>query len=370
MNTHDRSRLGSALTRSHRLLEEMWRDLHYAVRALASNHGFTIAAVVTLALGIGATVAVFSIVRGVLLEPLPFAAPERIVRIIENVPAEESMNGRSIRLPSMNQEEFLWWRAEATSFSNMAVTMSDTRTAAFDETVRLAGARVSPALFPIRGIQPLVGRWLVPEEEAPGSLVTLISEDTWQRQYASDPNVASRYLVLDGIAYAIVGVMPRVFGNEAFWTPFTIEPPRSGAVEFVSVVAQLRDGVSLEEAAIEANVLGSRLRGPALPDAPPRFEIVREQDQIVAAVRPALRLLVATVGIVLLIVCANMANLTLARGARRLRELAIRRSLGAGRARIVRQLLTESLALSVAGGLVGVVLAYAAVEFVSASAVI
>jgi predicted permease len=370
MSTHHRSQLGHSLTRPHRLLEELWRDLHYAVRALASNLGFTSAAVATLALGIGATVAVFSIVRGVLLEPLPFAAPERIVRIIENVPAEESRSGRAMRLPSMNQEEFLWWRTEATSFSQMAVTMPETRTATFDSTLRLAGARVSPALFPIRGIQPLAGRWLVPEEERPGSLVTLINEDTWQRHYARDPNVTSRHLVLDGVAYAIVGVMPRVFGNEAFWTPYTIEAPRTGAVEFVSVVAQLRDGVSLEEAAIEANALGGRLRGPALPDAPPRYEIVREQDQIVAAVRPALRLLTVTVAIVLLIVCANMANLTLARGTRRLRELAIRRSLGAGRARIVRQLLTESLALSVAGGVVGVVLAYAAVAFVSASAVI
>jgi putative ABC transport system permease protein len=372
MSTHDRSRLGRPLTRLRRLLEELWLDLRYAVRALAANLGFTTAAVATLALGIGATVAVFSIVRGVLLEPLPFAAPERIVRIIENVPAEESMNGRALRLPSMNQEEFLWWRAQATVFSQLAVTMPDTRTAAFDGPLRIAGARVSPALFPIRGIQPVVGRWLLPEEERPGSgsLVTLISEETWRRHYASDPNVTSKYLVLDGVAYEIVGVMPRAFGNEAFWTPFTIEPPRSGAVELVSVVAQLRAGVSLEEAAIEANVLGSRLRGPAAPDAPPRFEIVREQDQIVAAVRPALQLLVATVGIVLLIVCANMANLTLARGTRRLRELAIRRSLGAGRARIARQLLTESLALSLVGGVAGVALAYAAVAFVSAQAVI
>jgi putative ABC transport system permease protein len=369
LKTHHPRRLGHPLSRLGRLLEELRRDLAYAVRALASNPSFTSAAVLTLALGIGATVAVFSIVRGVLLQPLPFANPDRIVRIVENVPAEESFSGRAMRLPSMNQEEFEWWRAEASSFSEMAITMPETRTATFDGTLRLSGARVSPALFHIRGIQPLVGRWLVAEEERPGSLVTLISEDTWRRHYASDPDITSRHLVLDGVSYAIVGVMPRVFGNEAFWTPFTLEPPRDGAVMFVAALAQLREGVRLEEAVVEVNALGARLRGLEAADGA-RFEIVREQDQIVATVRPALQLLASTVGLVLLIVCANMANLTLARGMKRLREIAIRRALGAGRARIVRQLLTESIALSVAGGAVGMALAYAAVAFVGATAVI
>jgi putative ABC transport system permease protein len=368
---HGRRRAATGLLAlPQRLLHELSHDLRYAVRALALNLGFTAAAVLTVALGIGATVAVFSIVRGVLLQPLPFPDADRIVRIIENVPAEESFTGRAMRLPSMNQEEFEWWRAEARSFSQMAITMPETRTATFDGTLRLAGMRVSPALFPIRGIQPLAGRWLLSAEEQPGSLVALISEDTWRRYYASDPNVTSRPLVLDGIVYSIVGVMPRTFGNEAFWTPFTLEPPRDGAVTFVAVEAQLAEGVSLEEAVVEANVLGTRLRGPAAPDAPPRFEIVREQDQIVASVRPALQLLAATVALVLLIVCANVANLLLARGATRLREIAVRRALGAARARIVRQLLTESLTVSVAGGAIGMALAYAAVEFVSTFAVI
>jgi predicted permease len=362
-----RRRIATGLTR---LPQELWHDLRYAARALALNLGFTATAVLTVALGIGASVAVFSIVRGVLLQPLPFADADRIVRIVENVPAEESISGRAMRLPSMNQEEFEWWRGEARSFSQLAVTMPDTRTATFEGTLRLDGLRVSPALLPIRGIQPLVGRWFVPTEEQPGSLVALISEDTWRRYYARDPNVTSRQLVLDGVAHSIVGVMPSGFGSEAFWTPFTLEPPRNGAVEFLAVVAQLAEGVSVEEAVIEANVLGGRLRGPPAPGAPPRFEIVREQDQIVASVRPALQLLAATVAIVLLIVCANVANLLLARGATRLREIAVRRALGAGRARIVRQLLTESIAVSLAGGAIGMALAYAAVELVGTFAVV
>jgi predicted permease len=354
------------------LVDGLRQDASYAVRALAKNPGFSLVAVLTLGVGIGATTALFSVVRGVLLAPPPFEGADRIVQIVENVPAEESFSGRAMRIPSMNQDEFDWWRRETRTLSHMAAIMPESRTMqAREGTERLAGARVSPALFSMRGVQPLLGRWLHADEERPGSLVVVLSEATWRRYYGSDPNVIDRSIVLDGQVHTIVGVMPASFGDQAFWTPFVVEPPRPGTVALISVVSRLQDGVSLEQAEVEANALGGRLRGIANePGQPPRFEVVREQDQVVAAVRPALRLLVAAVAVVLLIVCVNVANLLLARGLRRQQELGIRRALGATRLRVVRQLLTESLVLALAGGVVGAVVAYGAVSFVRAWSVI
>jgi predicted permease len=354
-------------------IDETRQDLRYALRTLRSNPGFAAVAILTLALGIGATTATFSVVRGVLLQPLPFKDADRIVRIIENVPAAESFRGRPMRLPSMNLAEFDWWRTEATTLSHMAVAMAETRTMITpDGATRLPGARVSPALFEMRGVPPLIGRWLRADEERPEAApVVVLAESTWRRHFGGDANVVGRGVALDGQPFTVVGVMPDAFGNEAFWMPFVVGASRGGAVMFVPVTARLRDGATLNAATAEINTLGARLRGGTPPPGDPaRFEVLGEQDQMVAGVRPALRVLVVSVAVVLLIVCANVGNLLLARGIRRHQELGVRRALGATRFRVVRQLLTESLVLSVAGGIAGAAVAYAAVSFVRAAGVI
>jgi putative ABC transport system permease protein len=354
-------------------VDQTRQDLRHAVRTLHANPGFAAVAILTLALGIGATTATFSVVRGVLLQALPFKDADRIVQIVENVPAAQSFSGRPMRLPSMNVAEFEWWRTEAKTLSHMAVAMRDTRTLVTSEgATRLQGARVSPALFEMRGVRPLVGRWLRADEERPAAApVVVLAASTWRRHFGGDANVVGRGVALDGQVFTVVGVMPDIFGQEAFWVPFVAGASRGGTVMFVPVTARLRDGVTLDAAATEINTLGTRLRGrmPASGE-PARFEVIGEQDQMVAGVRPALRMLVVSVAVVLLIVCANVGNLLLAHGMGRHQEMGVRRALGATRIRVVRQLLTESVVLSVAGGVAGAALAYVAVSFVRATGVI
>ena len=209
----------------------------------------------------------------------------------------------------------------------------------------------------------------MPDEERPDANVVVLGEATWREQFASDPNIVGRSLTLDGRSHTVVGVMPPEFGNEAFWTPFVVGPPQPGRDMFLQATARLRDGVSLEAASAEVNVIGLGLRGiePA-PGAAPRFEIVRELDQVTAGVIPTLRVLVVAVAAVLLIVCTNVANLLLVRGTRRQQEIAIRRSLGATRGRIVRMVLAESFVLAACGALAGTALAYGGVALLKAAA--
>jgi putative ABC transport system permease protein len=353
-----------------RLSSDVAADIRHALRAFARTPGLTAIIVLTLALGIGATTAIFSVVNAVLLRPLPYAEPDRLVQIVENVPAEESFSGAALRTGAMNQDEFDWWRQRTQTLSHMAVTMSSSRTLATEEgTVRLGGAQVSPALFAMRGVPPLLGRGLLPAEERPDAGVVVLAEATWRRYFGADPGVLGTAIVLDGRAHTIVGVMPPAFGSEALWTPYVLAPPQPGAVTVIGVTARLADGVSLAAASAEANVLGAQLRGLAPePGAPPRFEIVRQLDQTTARVAPALRVLVLAAAVVLLIVCTNVANLLLVRGTRRQQEIAVRRSLGATRGRIAQQVLTESVALAMLGGIAGAALAYGGVELLKAAA--
>jgi putative ABC transport system permease protein len=353
-------------------VETLWQDIRFAARTMTKEPSFTAVAVLTLALGIGATTAIFSIVSAVLWQPLPYPNAARIAQIIENVPAEESMSGRAMRLPSMSPEEFNWWRQNVRVLAAMAVSMPDTRTVlTADGAVRLTGQRVSPSLFSIRSVQPVLGRGLYADEERPDANVVVLSADIWRRYFGSDPEIINRAVALSGQTYTVVGVMPPEFGDQAYWTPYAVAPSRLGATELVRVTALLREGISLEAATAEVNSLGAQLRGGAAgPGGTPRFEVVLEQAQMVASVRPALRVLVVAVIVVLLIVCANMTNLLLVRGAARHREIGIRRALGAARGRVVRQLLTEGLVLSLAGAVLGTLLAYGGVQLIKTISVI
>jgi predicted permease len=350
--------------------EQLRQDLRFAARTFRRNPTFTAVAVLTLSLGIGMTTAMFNVISGVLLRPLAGRDADRLVQIVENVPAEESVRGVATRNAGMTQDEFVWWRTHAKSLQ-MAALVPETRTIVRpDGTVRLSGVSVSSEWFAINQIPPLLGRWLHADDERSGAQVALVNAAAWRRYFGGAPDILQRSLVLDGEPLSIVGVMPGESGDVEFWRPFEPRPVAPGATTFVGVSARLRDGATIEAATAEVNALGRFLRDIG-PDraAPPRFEVVRVQEQMVARVRPALRVLGVAVVVVLLIVCANVANLLLARGTTRASEITVRRALGAGRGRIIRQLLTESVLLSALGGVGGAVVATAGLAIVRPLAV-
>ncbi len=343
-------------------LADIAADVRYALRGFKRTPGLTLVTLLTLAVGLGATAAIFSVMNAVLLRPLPYAEPERLVQIVENVPAGEGFGGVAQRRTAMSASDFIWWRENSTTLSHFAMMWTESRTLASpDGSLQLSGERVSPALFAMRGVQPLLGRGLVADDERRDADVVVLGEAAWREYFNSAPDIVGRRIELDSRTFSVVGVMPPEFGDQAFWVPMVVvaEPNRTflGPAE-----ARLADGVSLETASAEANTLGLQLRGiEPEPGAEPRFAVVRSVDELTAAVAPALRVLVVAVGVVLAIVCTNVANLLLVRGTRRQQEIAIRRSLGATRWRIARQVLTESLVLSVFAGLVAIAIAFAGV---------
>ena len=344
-------------------LQEIVADTRYALRGFKRTPGLTIITVLTLAVGLGATAAIFSVVNAVLLRPLPYAEPERLVQIVEHVPASEGFGGAAQRRTGMSVADLDWWRTNSKTLSQIAVMQREGRTFATpDGSVQIYGQRVSPGLFSMRGVQPLLGRGLLPDDERPDTDVVVLGEAMWRDYFNSAPDIVGQRIQLDTATYTVVGVMPPAFGEEAFWTAFFAPPAAPGQFFFLPGQAQLAAGVSLETASAEANTLGLQLRGiEPEPGAAPRFEVVRTLDEMTAAVAPALRVLVVAVGVVLAIVCTNVANLLLVRGARRQQEIAIRRSLGATRGRIMRQVLTESLLLAGFAGLTAIAFAYAGV---------
>jgi predicted permease len=353
------------------LRSEIIADTRYALRGFKRTPGLTIITVLTLAVGLGATAAIFSVVNAVLLRPLPYGEPDRLVQVVEHVPAAEGFGGTAQRRSAMNVAEFDWWRQSSKTLSHIAVMQREGRTlATVDGSVQLYGQRVSPALFAMRGVPPLLGRGLLPDDERPDTDVVVLGEAMWREYFNAAPDIVGRRIQLDSTTYTVVGVMPPAFGEEAFWTPFFVAPPAGpGQLFFLPAQAQLADGVSLETASAEASTLGLQLRGmEPEPGAAPRFEVVRTLDELTAAVAPALRVLVVAVGVVLAIVCTNVANLLLVRGTRRQQEIAIRRSLGATRGRIARQVLTESLVLAGFAGLAAVAFAFVGVSLLKVMA--
>lgn len=359
--------------RSFLWLEDLRRDVPYAVRGLRRNPGFALATVVTLALGIGAATAIYSTVRTILLTPLPYPESDRLVRLSERVPPPEG--GRPPRPRSITYEEFLEWRTRTTTLSAMAALRWDPQvTVSTPQGVaRLSGGLASPEWFEMLGVQAMLGRTLQRSDVLENRDVVVLSARAWRQYFGSDPRVIGRSTTLqsrlqaamNGRPMEIVGVMPDGFEDPAsdmeFWMPMIMPPPRPGeGVRSVQVIGFLAPGVTREGAEEEAIAIGTALRSAAgTTDAvgPRQIDVIRLKDRLVAPVRPALQVLLAAVGVVLLIVCTNVASLLIARGTARHREIAVRLAIGAGPGRIIRQLLCETLVLSIAGGLLGAVIA-------------
>ncbi len=358
-------------------LDQVLGDARYAFRAFARNPSFALIATLTLALGIGANTAIFSIVNAILLRPLPYKNSDRLVRIIENIPASESFTGVPLRTTSMNPDEFLEWRTQTKTLSHMALEVPISMTLVTrEEAFRLNGSQVSATMLPLLGVQPIVGRVFEPDEEKPGlDRVVILSYPAWQKYFGADPKILERTATLDDTAYSVVGVMPREFAfpdpQAEFWMPLVLTGPQARHFIGLQVSARLKDGITIGAAAAEAETISRELRGELQPDRqapvlhPPRIEIVTWKDELVAPIRSALFVFIVAVGFVLLIACVNVGNLFLARATSRNREMAIRIALGAGRGRVLRQLLTESLILALFGGAAGCALAFAGIRFFS-----
>src|ERR1700734_2534172 len=334
------------------------QDLRYGLRTLRKNPGFTAIAVLTLALGIGANTAIFSVVNGVLLRPLPFRYPSRLVLI-----AEKS----SFPVISTSRENYLDWRDHSHSFEAMEATRSGSITlTGAGEPERLNVRMATAGLFPLLGINAQVGRTFLPEEDrAGGAPVVLLSYGLWQRRFGGAQDIIGKPVNLDAQPYTVVGVLPagfQILQPADVFLPFmpwakTLPDDRNWHPGIIPL-ARLKQGVSREQARVEMVGITKRLERQ-YPDynTGTSADVIGLQDQMVQNSRPALLLLLGAVSFVLLISCVNVANLLLARAASRGREVAIRTALGASRGRVIQQLLTESVLLSLAGGLLGVFLA-------------
>jgi putative ABC transport system permease protein len=341
----------------------MLYDLRVALRTLAKRPGFTFVAVATLAIGIGAVTAVFSLAEQVLLRPLPYADPERLVILFDVQPSLD-------RAP-MSYPEMLDWRGQDRLFSAVGsyfgVRLNLTGEG---DPERVMAARVSSSLLPTLGLSPALGRGLRPEEEVSGGpKVALVTDGAWRRRFAADPGVLGRTVTLDGEPYTVIGVLPPAATLDDpepdFWLPLGLDEAGSPrGLHYLSVLGRLRPGIELGAARTEAAAIAERLGEAAETDH--RIRLAPLGDEVVAEARPLVALLAAAVGCVLLIACVNVANLLLVRGAERQREFAIRRALGAERLRLLRQTLTESLLLVFIGGGTGVLVASWLVKLIPA----
>jgi putative ABC transport system permease protein len=353
------------------LLESVLQDLRYAGRSLLKTPGFAAAAILVLALGIGSATGIFSLLNAVILRGLPFPSPERLVLLWGNVQRQK------IERRGNSYPDYLDWKAQSTSFEGMAAYSDDSfNLTGVAEPERLAGEWVSAGYFDLLGVAPIAGRTIAPADDVSGNsnTVVLIGEGLWKRRFGSDLAILGKRLQMNGRLFTVIGILPAGFrglsdGAEV-WAPFAASASASDLAERGSrgfpAVAKLKRGVPVRQAQAELDAISKRLE-QAYPETNAKrgVEVASLMDELVGELRTPLYVLLGAVGFVLLIACANVANLLLARSEARRQEIAIRMALGAGRGRIFRQLVTESMLLSLIGSALGLLLAVWSVQLLS-----
>ena len=349
-------------------MDVFYQDLRYALRMLLKKPGFTAIAVLTLALGIGANTAIFSVVDAVLLRSLPYPDAERLVMLWS------TMQAQGVPTSGSAMPDYREWRDRSQSFEALGgFYYGDFNlSGANREPARVQGAYVTANLFPVLGIAPALGRGFSSEEEQFGNhRVALLSNALWQRRYGADPQIIGRSVTLGGVAYTVVGVMPQgmpFFDNQPvveLWTPISFAPGDNFDTRnnhFVNLVGRLKPGVTLQQAQSEVSAIADLMAEQEKGNEGLGALLVPLREQFTGDVRLAVLVLLGAVAFVLLVACVNVANLLLARAAGREKELAIRASLGASRGRLIRQLMLESLPLGLLGGGAGLLLAVWGIE--------